>query len=367
MRIRVMCLLTAAALAALPLGGTTQQFAYPETKKVEQKDVYHGTPVDDPYRWLESDVRESKEVAAWVEEQNKVTFSYLESLPHRSAIKERLTEAWNYEKYSIPVKEGGRYFFQKNDGLQNQSVLYVQNSLSDPPRVLIDPNGWSKDGTVALSGYAISDDGKHIAYRVAEAGSDWVTIKVMEIDSGKILPDEIRWVKFSGMSWTKDGKGFFYSRYPQPEQGATFQSLNKNQKLYYHRLGTQQSDDVVVYARPDHPEWSIGGAVTEDGRYLIIYITKGTDPKQQVLVRDLSEPYAMPVTLVDKFENEYSFVGNEGPLFHFKTDVDAPRRRLVAIDIRNPERANWKEIIPQTENLLSDVDWVGGHLVAEYL
>src|SRR5688500_10886699 len=221
----ILSLITAVAVA--------QKLQYPPTKTVEQKDVFHGVEVSDPYRWLEQDVRETREVREWIEAQNKVTFAYLESLPHRSAIEKRLTELWNYEKYTIPFKKGGRYYFSKNDGLQNQYVLYVQNSLEDKPRILIDPNLWSKDGTVALSGYSFSEDGRYVAYGVSEAGSDWVTYRVMEIESGKILPDEIKHVKFAGTDWTTDGKGFFYSRYPEPRKGAAYQDLNKNQKVYY--------------------------------------------------------------------------------------------------------------------------------------
>ncbi|MHB9000589.1 MAG: prolyl oligopeptidase family serine peptidase [Thermoanaerobaculia bacterium] len=358
--------LVAAALLALPALGETK-LNYPDTKKIDHKDTYHGTEVADPYRWLEDDVRESKDVRAWVDAQNKVTFAYLEKLPTRAAIETRLTKVWNYERQSVPVKKGARYFFTKNSGLQNQSVLYVQESLVDEPRVLLDPNTLSKDGTVALSDTEYSDDGRYMAYSLAEAGSDWTTWKVMDVDSGKTLPDEIRWVKFSGASWTKDGKGFFYSRYTEPQSGATFQSLNKNQKIYYHRLGTPQSDDVVVYHRPDHPDWSMGGVVSEDGRYLVIDIGVGTDPRNQLLYKDLEEPYGMPVPLVEDFDNEYSFVGNEGPVLYFKSDLNAPLRRLIAIDVRKPERGNWREIVPQAKHLLEDVDYVGNLFVAQYL
>ncbi len=340
---------------------------YPQTRKVDQKDTYaEGMVVEDPYRWLEADVRESQDVRAWVDAQNKVTFGYLESLPHRAAIKSRLTSMSNYEKYGIPQKRGGHYYFRKNDGLQNQSALYVQKSLTDPPRALINPNTWSNDGTVALTQIAPSDDGRYLAYGVAEAGSDWVVWHVMEVDSGKQLPDELRWIKFSDAAWTNDSKGFFYSRYPQPE-GSALQSLNKNQKLYYHRVGMPQSSDVLVYERREQPDWNFGADVTEDGRYLVITISKGTGQKYQVLVRDLDEPYGAPVTLIGNFDNEYSFLGNDGPLFYFRTDLDAPRRRVIGIDITRPERANWKEILPQGPDLLAGISYVGGKLIADYL
>ena len=339
---------------------------YPKTKTVDQTDNYHGTQVADPYRWLENDVRTSPEVADWVTAENKVTFGYLGAIPERQAIKDRLTKLWNYEKYTTPFKRGGRYFYSKNDGLQNQYVFYTMNSLSDTPRVLLDPNTWSKDGTVALSGLSISDDAKLIAYSVNEAGSDWQNWHVVDVDTGKVLPDEIKWSKFSGASWTKDGKGFFYSRYPEPT-GDKFHSLNRNQTLYYHRLGTPQSADVIVYARPDQPEWSINGDVTEDGRYLVITMSKGTAEKYQIVVKDLGEPYAMMQTLVDDWNNEYSYIGNDGPVLYFKTDLNAPRHRVIGIDLRNPKRESWKEVIPQSDATLVDVDYTGHHLVTEWL
>jgi prolyl oligopeptidase len=356
----------AGALLALPLVADSK-LQYPQTKKVEQKDTYFGTVVNDPYRWLETDVRESKDVQGWVEQENKVTFGYLESLPYREAIKQRLTDMWNYEKHGIPAKVGQRYIFQKNNGLQNQNVVYVEDSLAGPARMLLDPNTWSKDGTVALAGYSWPDDGKYLAYGVAAAGSDWINWHLIDVDSGKVLPDELKWVKFSGTAWTKDGRGFFYSRYPETPAGSQFQSLNKNMKMYYHRVGTPQSDDVLVYYRPDQPDWSYHATVTEDGRYLIITTTLGTDPRYRIAVKDLTEPYGMPVSLIDNFDNEYSFLGSEGPVLYFKTDVEAPRRRVVAIDLRKPERANWREVIPQADSLLDDVSFVGGHLIASYL
>ncbi len=212
--------------------------AYPPTKRIDHVDVYHGTKVADPYRWLEDDVRKSKEVADWVAEENKVTDAYLKAIPERETLRKRLTDLWNYEKYSAPFKTGGRYFYTQNDGLQNQAVLFTMDKLDGEPRVLLDPNNWSKDGTVALSGLSISEDGNYLAYGVAEAGSDWQTWRIMDIATKKLLADELKWVKFSDAAWTKDGKGFFYSRYDKPKEGAQFQSLNHNQKLCYHRVGT---------------------------------------------------------------------------------------------------------------------------------
>jgi prolyl oligopeptidase len=331
----------------------------PKTRTIDHADEYHGVKVADPYRWLEEDVRTSSEVAAWVEEENKATFGFLETIPERKTIQERITKLWNYEKYTAPWKAGGRYYFLKNDGLQNQFVLYVQETLESPPRVLIDPNTWSKDGTIALEDTVFSDDGKYVAYAVQEAGSDWVVWKVMEIESGKILSDEIRWVKFNNPAWAADSKGFFYGRFKEPKEGEEFQGLNLNQKVYYHRLGEPQSSDVLVYARPDQPEWGFSSEVTEDGRYLILTVHVGTDDKYRVFYKNLTEPYGMPIELIDNFENEYSFIGNDGEVCYFKTDLDAPRKRVIAIDTRRPERKNWKEIIPQQAEPMVGVGLVG--------
>lgn len=360
----------ALAAAVFGLSAVTraeEAMKYPPTKKIDQTDDFHGTKVPDPYRWLEDDVRKSKEVADWVESQNKVTFGYLGRIPQRKALQARITELWNYERYSAPSKQGGRYFYTRNDGLQNQSVLYTTGeSLDGEPRVLLDPNKLSKDGTVALSGLSVSPDGKLLAYSVAESGSDWTTWHVMNIDTGKVRDDVVKWVKFSGASWTKDGKGFFYSRFDEPKGGA-FTSLNFNQKVYYHRVGTPQSDDVLVYKRPDHPKWGFSAGVTDDGRYLIISIREGTDRRNRFVYKDLEEPYGLPVELVEDMDNEYSLIDNDGPIFYFKTDLKAPLGRVIAVDIRKPDRQNWKEILPEAKENLSSAGMVGNLFVCNYL
>lgn len=342
-----------------------EKMIYPNSRKIDHADDLHGVKVPDPYRWLEDDVRESKDVAAWVEAENKVTFAYLEAIPQREAIRKRLTELWNYEKFGAPSKAGRRYFFLKNDGLQNQSVLYKQDSLDASPSVLIDPNKWSKDGTVALGSTSFSDDGEYLAYSVAEAGSDWNTWRIMQVESGKLLDDELKWVKFSNAAWTTDNKGFFYGRFDEPPAGAAFQKTNLNQKVYYHRIGTPQSQDVLVYKRPDEPTWGFALRVSEDGRYLIITVWKGTNDKYRVLYKDLTEPYGMPIDLIEHFNDEYSFVGNDGPVFYFVTDLEAPRKRIVAIDTRNPKEI--REVIPQSAETLVGADIVGDQFVLTYL
>ena len=342
-----------------------EKITYPASKKIDHVDDLHGTKVPDPYRWLEDDVRESKDVAAWVEAENKVTMSYLEAIPQRDAIRKRLTELWNYEKYSAPFTAGSRYFFFKNDGLQNQSVLYKQDSLEAEPTVLIDPNAWSKDGTVALGSTSFSDDGRYMAYSVADAGSDWNTWRILDVETGRLLEDELKWIKFSGAAWTNDHRGFFYGRYDAPPPGAAFQKTNLNQKVYYHRVGTAQSQDVLVYKRPDEPTWGFGLRVSEDGRYLIITVWKGTNDKYRILYKDLTEPYGMPIELIDHFNDEYSFIGNDGTTFYFVTDLQASRKRVVAIDTRNPSVI--REVIPQAAETLAGADIIANQFVLTYL
>lgn len=326
-------------------------------------DIYHGQPVPDPYRWLED--LDSERTRAWIEAQNRLTFDYLQRIPARQRLLERLTQLWNYEKYSQPFKEGGRYFYFKNDGLQNQSVLYTQESLEAEARVLLDPNTLSEDGTVALSGIAISRDGRYLAYGLSRSGSDWQEWKVRDIETGEDLPDHLRWIKFSGASWTPDGQGFFYSRYDEPPPGREYESANYFQKLYYHRLGTPQSEDLLVYHRPDQKEWGFAGGVTEDGNYLIISVWRGTDPKNLLFYKDLRDPNLPVVELIREFEANYSFVGNDGSRFWLLTDLNAPRRRLVAIDLDNPGQV--QEVIPEAEETLQGVSLINNQFVAFYL
>jgi prolyl oligopeptidase len=345
-----------------------QTFTYPQTKKVDHVDDYHGTKVSDPYRWLENpDAADSR---AWIEAQNKLTFGFLDQIPERAQIKERLTKLWNYEKYSSPFKEGGRYFFYKNDGLQNQSVLYTADSLEGAPRVLLDPNALSKDGTVALSGLAISHDGKMMAYALASAGSDWQEWKVRDVLTGKDLDDHLQWSKFSGASWAADNKGFYYSRYDEPNEKTKLEDANYFHKLYYHRIGTKQADDVLVYERKDQKEWGFDGKVTDDGRYLIISVWRGTDPKNLVFYKDLKAKDAKVVELIKDFEAAFSFIGNDGPVFYFRTDLHAPRGRLIAIDARKPEREHWKELVPQSAETIdseSGVNLINDQFIVPYL
>lgn len=347
----------------------------PMSNRIDHVDDYHGTQVADPYRWLEDDVRVNPDVAAWVETQNKYTGAFLDQIPERKAINARMTKLWDFEKFGTPFKAGGRYYFYKNDGLQNQYVLYRQETLKSEAKVLIDPNTWSQDGTIALSGTAFSDDGRYLAYGIQNAGSDWRTWRILEIESGKLLEDQLEWVKFNTPVWTPDGQGFFYGRFPAPKEGAEFQNLNTHQKVYYHRVGQPQSADVLVFYRPDEPEWGYSCDVTEDGRYLVITVHLGTDDRYRVFVKDLAEPYGMPIPLVENFNNEYTLIGNDGPELFFKTDLDAPLKRVIAVDLRkvreNPPQGDevppYREIIPEQATALNGVSLVGNVFIADAL
>lgn len=338
---------------------------YPVSKKVDQTDLYHGTAIADPYRWLED--ANGVDTKAWVDAQNQVTKAYLATIPQREAIRQRLTQLWNYERYSVPFREGGRYFYSRNDGLQNQAPLYTMKTLADKPRLLLDPNTLAADGTVALAGTAVSPDGKLLAYGIAASGSDWNEWKVRDIETGKDLADHIKWVKFSRTACTRDGKGFFYSRYDEPKEATKLADVNYFQKLYYHRIGTSQAQDTLVYDRPDQKEWGFGAQTTDDGRYLLITATQGTAHKYRIFYKDLSKPDAKVVPLIDNFDAAYEFIDNIGPVFYFSTDRNAPRQRIVAIDVRKPAEANWKEVVAESADTLVGVSMIHNQLVAEYL
>lgn len=357
-----------ALLLVVPVIGNAQGLKYPITKKVDVVEDYHGTRVADPYRWLED--QNGAQTAAWVQAQNAVTFAYLSALPERDRIKERLTELWNYSRYSTPMREGGQYFFYLNTGLQNQSVLYVQKTLKDSARVLLDPNLLSADGTVALSQIAVSPDGKLLGYGTATAGSDWNEFHVRDIASARDLPDTVRWVKFSGFEFTRDGRGFFYSHYPEPNEKEKLKAALANQALYYHRIGTPQSQDRLIYSDPAHPSWFIRGSITEDGRYALITVAESSDPRNRLFYIDLKNPEspdlnAPVVKLIDDNKYSYNVVGNDGPVFYVLTNEGAPRQKLIAIDTRDPVEP--RLIIPQAEEVLVGVDYIGGRFFARYL
>jgi len=356
------------ALIVCLLAGVAQQMIkpnnYPPARKSDQIDDYHGIKVTDPYRWLED--LDSEETRNWVEAENKLSFGFLASIPARNTIKERLTKLWNYEKYGIPFKEGNRYFYTRNSGLQNQAVLYTVTGLDAQPQMVLDPNTLSADGTVAVSGMQVSPDGKLLAYSLSASGSDWQEWKVRDIESTKDLSDDLKWVKFSGVSWTRDGKGFFYSAYDEPKADM-LKGTNYFQKVYYHQLGTDQKQDVLVYEQPDQKDWLFGGYVTEDGNYLIITVFQGTDVKSRIYYKDLKSKDSGVVKLLDDFDAAYTFVGNEGSRFWFQTDLQASRGKLIEVDTAKPDRSNWKVVVPEGKETLLATTVVNHKFVLNYL
>lgn len=357
-------------LAALPLAASPA-WNYPTSAKDDVVDDYHGTKVPDPYRWLEE--LDSPATQAWVAEQNKLTLPFLAGLPQRDALKKRLTELWNFERYGLPNKQGGRYVYSKNTGLQNQSVVYVQDSLKGESRVLIDPNTLSADGTVALSHLDLSNDGKLAIYGTASAGSDWNEFRVRSVDTGKDLPDVLKWIKFSGSGWTRDGKGFFYSRYPeavkQEGNAKTFASL-EHQKLYYHALGTDQAQDKLVYELPAEPKWFVRGGTTDDGRYLVVYVSRGSSSENLLSYADLGDPAKLDVAakivpLITEWKAEYSVIGNVGSVFLLQTNLDAPRGKIVSVDVKAP--GVWTTLVPESEDTIESAEIVGGKLLVRFM
>lgn len=334
---------------------------YPDAPRDDVVDDYFGTPVADPYRWLE-DV-DSAQTRRWIDEENALTESFLADVSQREAIRRRLTEVWNYERWGVPERAGAYYAYFRNTGLQNQAVLYVTRDLAEPGRVLLDPNTFSPDGTVALSTSAFSDDGTRLAYAVSASGSDWQEWHVRDVATGQDLPDLVRWSKFSGAAWRRDGGGFYYSRYDEPPSGATFKEANYYHKVYFHRLGTPQSTDLLVYERSDRKEWNFAAATTEDGRYLVIDAGRGSAPENAVFVKDLAADGPV-VELIPDGDARYSLLGNDGPRFYFLTTKDAARSRVVALDLHD---RTLREIVPETADRLDGASMFGDRIVASYL
>ena len=339
--------------------------AYPDTRKVDTVDVYHGTKVADPYRWLED--LDSEATEQWIDKQNKITYPYLEKLPARDSINNRLTRLWDYPKYGVPFRENDLYFYRHNDGLQNQSVLYVTGNPEQTGRVLLDPNKLSEDGTAALASYSVSDDGEKLAYGISRSGSDWRTFYVRDVATGTDMADTLNWIKFSGVSWGPEDEGFYYSRYPEPKEGEKYESQNKNMKVYYHRLGTDQQEDRLVYERPDQPDWGLYSYLSDDDKYLLFHITEGTDPSNRFYYKNLQKEDAEVVKLLNDFDASYSYITNEDSLFYFKTNRNAPRSKVIAINIHQPDSAHWQTIIPEKDQVLESVSVVNHQLVANYL
>lgn len=349
-----------------------ERLLYPPARRMDLVDEYHGVGVADPYRWLED--LDSDETRAWVAAQHEITSAFLDPIPEREEIRRRLTELWNYERYGLPVKEGGRYFFVKNDGLQNQSALLWMEDLRGPSRILLDPNELAPDGTIALAAYSVSADGKRVAYGLTSGGSDWQEWRVRDVDGGRDLPDCLRRVKFSQAAWTRDGRGFFYSRYDEPCAGRPLEE-DFYQKLYYHRLGTPQAEDELVHQRSDDREMGFLPIVSHDGRYLVVEVWKGTKSQNGILFRELDDSALPPPAtspppmkeLLPDFDASYHFIGNDGPRFWFRSDLAAPRGRVIEIDVRQPAREHWREVIPEAKDTLQTATAVHGMMIASYL
>ncbi len=352
--------LTTALSAQTPL-------SYPPTRKASVVDDFFGTKVADPYRWLEDD--NSAETQAWVAAQNKVTHAYLEQIPVREQLRERMTRLWDFEKYGAPFKRGKRYFYSYNTGLQNQAVYYVTEDPKARGRVLLDPNSLSKDGTVALGGMSPTEDGRLVAYSISVAGSDWQTWKVRDVGTGKDLTDELKWSKFSGATWLKDGSGFFYCRYAAPKEGGSLTAVNSFHLVYFHKLGTAQAEDSLIYERREDKEWFFGTEVSHDGRWLIIIAGRGDNPENAIFLKDLSRPGSAIEPFLDKLDATYNIIDNEGDRFFVTTNKSAPRNRLVAIRRGQTDPAKWTELIPQAKgkDVLEAVSLVGGRFVATWM
>ena len=348
-------------LLLLMISSNYGQLKYPDTKKVDVVDDYFGTKVADPYRWLEDD--NSEETANWVIEQNKVTDEYLSKIPFRDKLRDRFEKLYNFPKYGAPFRAGDKYYFFKNDGLQNQSVMYAKDNLESEAKVFFDPNKLAEDGTISLATFAFSKDGKTFAYATASGGSDWNEYFVMDVESGKKLSDHLKWIKFSGMAW-KDN-GFFYSRFPEPT-GSELSTKNQFSKVYYHKIGDDQSKDVVIYEDASKPDRGFSAGTTEDERFLIIYFSEGTS-NNGFLVKDLSDPNSKFISIVDDLNNNYGVVDNIRDKLLVQTDYNASNYKLIMIDPKNPARENWKDVIPEKKDVLQGIQILGGKIVATYM
>ncbi len=350
-------------MTEIPLPAAGEMWRYPDARFSDVVWDYHGTAVADPYAWLEDP--DAPETVAWVAAQNRLTRDYLESIPARDKFEARLTELWNYARYGVPSRHGEWYYYSKNDGLQNQSVLYRARTLGDQPEVVLDPNTFSEDGTVALAGLSYSHDGRYLAYGTAEGGSDWRVFRVRDLTTGADLEDEIRWMKFGGLAWQRDNSGFYYTRFPE-QAGDMTVDQTINSKVFWHTLGTPQSEDKEVYQHLEHPEYGYSPFMTEDGQYLGIYVWHGTDDRNGLVIRP-AEGADLFTTLFDVGEAEFQPIGNLGSTFYMKTNLDAPKGRIFSLDVDKPERDNWLPLVAETDDALSSAGLIGGKLVLQYM
>ena len=345
---------------------TPTSITFPPTKRVDVTEVYFGQTITDPYRWLENDVRSDKEVAAWVDSQSKATKAYLAALPGRDIFRTRLKQLFNYERFTLPVKKGRRCFYCRNSGTENQLVLYVTDSVNASARVLIDPNTWAEDGATALAEWSASSDGARVAYAVQDGGTDWRTIHVMDVDTGKVLSDELKWARFTSIAWAKSGAGFFYTRFPEPQPGAAAQANVGNHAVYFHEVGKLQAQDRLVYATPSQPTMLHFLTATKDGAYLTIFSTAGSTIANALTVVDLQSASWKPLKLFDGTSNLWSVIGNIGSNFFLETTQDAPRLKVVAMDIAAAKPV-LKEVVPQQDSVMTGASLIKGRLLLSYM
>ena len=341
------------------------KLSYPMARTVDQQDQFHGVTVKDPYRWMED--LDAPELKTWIDAENDLVAEYLADVPDRESIKTRLTALYDFERYGVPQVHGGRYFYARNDGLQNQSPWYWQQGLDGEARLLIDPNALSADGTIALAETGISADGRYFAYALSDGGSDWRTIRVRDVDSGQDLPDRIEWAKFTGITWAKDGSGFYYSRYAAPTDENQLKAVNKFQRVHFHRIGTPQAEDRLVYQREDQPDWGFGASLSDDGRYLVISVSQGTDERNRLFYQDLGKPTSGVVELIPDLVAAYDFIGSNDRTLYLRSDDGAERYRVLAIDLDHPARDAWREVIAESQGTLTGVALVNHQFIAHYL
>lgn len=363
-------LATLVIITMIPFLTKGQSLKYPNARRDTIINDYFGTKVPAPYQWMED--QDSPEVDAWVEGENKVTFDYLDKIPIRNMVRDRITKLWNYEKVGVPSRSGGILFYSKNSGLQNQSPVFVQKALKSKPKMILDPNKLSPDGSLALLDYQPSPNGKLLCYGLSQGGSDWEELHIKDLASGKGFADTVHWVKFSGISWTNDNKGFFYARFPEPKTGEVLTAEAVGQQLCYHKVGMPQSEDKLFYDLKDYPGWYVGGGVTEDGRFLFILLNKGTESRNKVYCVDLKNPkhpdLSSPITPLFETDNaEYYPLGNVGTKVFMQTTLNAPNRRIVSFDITDPDSTRWETVVPEGNNVIEQSLLAGGRIAVRYL
>ncbi len=355
----------AIGLAVACVVSAQTRLQYPQSRRSDHVDTYFGEKVPDPYRWLE-DV-DSPETLQWIAAENKLTFSYLDSIPQRESVRRRLTDLYNYERYSEPLQVRGRIFYARNAGLQNQPVYYYQDGPDGASQVLLDPNTLSADGTAAIDGLFPDHSGSLVAYATAQAGSDWRIFKIRDVRSGKDLPDTLHWSKSTAIAWMPDGKSFYYSRFPEPKPGVALTQANEHEKIYYHRLGEDQTKDTLIYERPDHPHWSFGADVTEDGHYLIVYVAEGASGQNALYYLDLHKPGAKVTPVVDRLDASFQVIGNTGSVLYVFTNDKSPRAKIISIDLQRPDPAQRHTVVPQQPDSMETAILASGRLVCSFL